>query len=132
VLLGAVVQVALDPSPFGVAARDDARARGAQFVGLAAQLVERTLQRGVELGVVHRQSHLAGELGQHPVVLLAKDDGPFGAGHDDDAEQLAGVADRRDAQRTDRPTGDDRRGSTPRPRRCPRRRRARSPHARRD
>ena len=54
VLLRTVVQIALDASTFGVTTRDDARSRGAQFVGLAAKFVERALQRRVELRVVQR------------------------------------------------------------------------------
>ena len=37
-----------------------------------AQLVERGLQGGVELHVVQRQADLAGQLGEHPVVLLGE------------------------------------------------------------
>ena len=72
VLLGAVVQVAFDPAAFGVPAGDDAGPRFAQLVRLLAQRVQRGLQRGVELGVVEGQADLAGQLGQHAVVLLGE------------------------------------------------------------
>ena len=71
-LLRAVVQVALDPAPFRVARCHDPRAGLAQLVGLLAQLVERGLQRGVELGVVQGEADLAGQLGEHPVVLVGE------------------------------------------------------------
>ena len=102
VLLGAVVQVALDAAALGVAARHDACPRRAKLVGLAAQLVEGCLQRGVELGVVQREADLARELGEHAVVLFAERVRPLCALDDDEPEQLAGVADRRDAQRAAR------------------------------
>ena len=68
VLLRAVVQVALDAAALGVGRLDDAGARRAELVGLAAHLVERLLQRGVELHVVQREADLAGELGEREVV----------------------------------------------------------------
>ena len=71
-LLGAVVQVALDAAALGVAAGHDARPRLAQLVGLLAHLVERGLQRGVELRVVQREPDLARQLGEHPVVVLGE------------------------------------------------------------
>ena len=39
-LLGAVVEIALDSSAFGVTARHDTRSRRAQFIGLATEFVE--------------------------------------------------------------------------------------------
>ena len=71
-LLGAVVQVALDPAALGVAAGDDAGPRRAQLVRLLAQLVQRGLQGRVQLRVVEGQTDLAGELGEHAVVLLGE------------------------------------------------------------
>ena len=71
-LLGAVVQVALDGAPLRVAGFDDAGAGGAELVGLAPNLVERLLQRRVELHVVQRQPDLARELGERLVVGLAE------------------------------------------------------------
>ena len=53
-----------------VAGLDDAGARRAQLVGLAAHLVERLLERGVELHVVQREPDLARELGERLVVVL--------------------------------------------------------------
>ena len=124
VLLGAVVQVALDAAALGVAARDDPRARRTKLVGLAAQLVERGLQRRVELGVVEREPDLSRELGEHAVVLLAEGVRTLGALDDDEPEQLAAVADRRDAQLAAVAALARARGATPTPRRCPRRPRA--------
>ena len=71
-LLGAVVQVALHPAALGVAAGHDAGPGLAQLVGLLAQLVQGGLQRGVELDVVEGEADLAGQLGQHAVVLLGE------------------------------------------------------------
>ncbi len=65
VLLGAVVEVALELAPLRVAGGHDAGARGAQLVVGLSQLVERGLQGGVELHVVQGETDLAGELGQH-------------------------------------------------------------------
>ena len=88
VLLRAVVQVALDRAPLGVAGLDDACARGAQLVGLAAHLVERLLKRRVELDVVQRETDLARELGERLVVVVVERRRPDGSPHDDEAEQL--------------------------------------------
>ena len=60
VLLRAVVQVALDAAPLEVGGLDDARAGAAQLVGLAPHLVERVLERGVELEVVEREARPGG------------------------------------------------------------------------
>ena len=95
-LLRAVVQVALHPAALGVAAGHDAGPGLAQLVGLLAQLVQRGLQRGVQPRVVHCQADLPGQLGQHPVVLVGERVGGGGPLRDDQPEQLAGVADRRD------------------------------------
>ena len=89
VLLGAVVEVALDPAPLGVAAGDDPGPRLAQVVGLLAQLVERGLERGVELGVVEGQADLAGQVGEHAVVVLGEGVRAAGALDHDQPEQLA-------------------------------------------
>ena len=72
VLLCPVVEVALDLAPLGVAGLDDACARGAQLVGLAAHLVERLLERRVEGDVVQRETDLARELGERLVVVVAE------------------------------------------------------------
>ena len=48
-LLGAVVEVALDPSALGVAGFDDAHSRGPHLVELGAQL-------GLQAGVLQRQA----------------------------------------------------------------------------
>jgi hypothetical protein len=54
-LLGAVVQVALDPAPLTVGRRHDPGPRSLQFGRLMAQLLNRGRQRGAELGVVGGQ-----------------------------------------------------------------------------
>ena len=72
VLLGAVVQVAFELAPLGVAGGHDARPRLLQLSVAELQLVEAGLERGVELHVVQRQRDLAGELGQHPVLRLGE------------------------------------------------------------
>ena len=76
VLLGPVVQVALDLAPGLVGRGDDAGARGLQLARLAPHLVERGLQRGVELHVVQGEPDLTGELGEHAVVLGVEVLGP--------------------------------------------------------
>ena len=63
--------------------------RRAQLVGLAPHLVERLLQRGVELHVVQREADLAGELGERLVVVLVERQRAVGPAHHDHAEQLA-------------------------------------------
>ena len=60
VLLRAVVQVALDAAALEVGGLDDAGAGAAQLVGLAPDLVERVLERGVELEVVQREARPGG------------------------------------------------------------------------
>jgi len=98
VLLRAVVEVALEAPAGRVARSHDPGARLLQRPGLAPDLVERFLQRGVEPYVVQREADLPGEVGQHALVL-----GPEGLGHllplhDDEPEQLSGVGDGRDTE----------------------------------
>ena len=69
VLLGAVVEVALDLAPGRVGGGHDAGPGRLQLVGLAPHLVEGLLQGGVELDVVQGQPDLAGQLGEHGVVV---------------------------------------------------------------
>ena len=71
-LLRTVVEIALDPPPFGVAARHDPRPGLAEGVRLLAQLVERGLERRVELRIVERQPDLAGQVGEHAVVVFGE------------------------------------------------------------
>ena len=97
-LLRAVVQVAFDLAPRLVGRRDDAGARRAEFVVGDAQVVERRLQRGVERGVVQRERDLAREVGEHALVLVGERWLLAGARAQHDAEQLAGVHERRDPQ----------------------------------
>ena len=99
VLLRAVVEVALDAAALEVGGLDDAGAGAAQLVGLAPDLVERVLQRRVELEVVEREADLAGELGERLVVLLVERGVAERAAHHDHPEQLARVRDRRDPDR---------------------------------
>ena len=56
VLLRPVVQVAFDPSPLGVGGRHQTPARCLQLDGLAAQSLERILQRRVQTGLVQRHA----------------------------------------------------------------------------
>ena len=72
VLLGAVVQVALDLAALGVAGGHDAGARRAQVVVGQAQVLEALLERRVELHVVEGEADLAGQLGEHAVVLVGE------------------------------------------------------------
>ena len=72
VLLGAVVQVAFELAPLGVAGGHDAGTRVLQLLVADAQLVEAGLERGVELHVVQRQADLAGDLGEHGVLGLGE------------------------------------------------------------
>ena len=90
----------------------------AQLVGLAAHRVERLLQRGVELHVVQREPDLAGELGEREVVGLVERQRAVRAAHDDQAEQLARVRDRRGAQHRLVEAGEDRGQPHLRPRRA--------------
>ena len=97
-LLRAIVNVALDPPALGVGRADDACARGAELVGLAAQFVERSAQLGVEVDVAERQPELACEIGEQAVV--GDVERRAGRAFDEDQpEQLAGVRDRGDPQR---------------------------------
>ncbi len=72
VLLGTVVEIALDLAPRLVRRRNDARARSPQLLVRDAEVVERRLQRGVERRVVQRDRDLAGEVGEHPLFLAAE------------------------------------------------------------
>jgi hypothetical protein len=92
------VQVALHPTPFGISAGDHAGSRGAKLVGLASKLVEGTLQGSVQLSVVHGETDLARELGEHAVVFFSKADRSFATSDNDNAEQLTGMANGRDAK----------------------------------
>ncbi len=66
-----------------------------ELCGLTPDLVERRLQRRVELDVVEGEADLAGKLGEHAVLLLTEVitvPRPFG---DDEAEHFTGVGDGR-------------------------------------
>ena len=66
---------------------------------VVAQLIERRLERCVELHVVKRETDLTGQLGQHPIVVLVERR-PIGRSFThDQPEQLAAVGDRSDASR---------------------------------
>ena len=98
VLLGAVVQVALELAALGVAGGHDAGPGLLQLGVRALQLVERRLQRGVELDVVQGEADLAGQLGEHAVVALGEGLAVRPGGRTTmRPEQLAGVGDRGDA-----------------------------------
>ena len=121
-LLGAVVQVALELAALSVPAGHDPGAGLAQRLGLRAQLVERVLQSRVELGVVERKTDLAGQVGQHAVVLVGEAVTGGRALDDDEPEQLPGVADRGHPQLGRARDRRAARAARPWPRRCPRRR----------
>ena len=89
VLLGAVMEIALDPPPLGVAARHNAGPGLPEGIGLLAQLVERGLERRVELRVVERQAHLARQVREHAVVVLGEEVVPGGPFDDNEPQQLA-------------------------------------------
>ena len=72
VLLGAVVQVALDLATRVVGRGDDTGPRGPQLEVPLAQLVERRLQGRVESDVVQGQAERAGQFGQSAVVLFGE------------------------------------------------------------
>ena len=93
-LLGAIVEVAFQLAPLGVAGRHDASPRVLQLVVALLQLLQAGLQGGVELEVVQRQGDLTGELGEHVVLCLGERLAVMRAGHRDDPEQLAAVSDR--------------------------------------
>ena len=80
------------------------RAReSAELVRLPAKLVERGLQLGVEPDVAEREADLTCELGEDAVGLLVERLGVRRALHDDQAEELPRVRDRRDAHVRRRP-----------------------------
>ncbi len=108
VLLGPVVQVALHPAALRVAAGHDAGPGFTELVRLPPELVQGGLQCRVETDVVERQASLAGQLGEHPLVLLGEGVRVAGTLHHEQPEQFAGVADRRDPQLGMFPAGQQR------------------------
>ena len=78
------------------AAVDDAAPGGLQLLVALPQRLEAGLQGRVELHVVERQADLAGELGEHALVLVGEGVRVRRALDHDEPEQLAGVGDRRD------------------------------------
>ena len=83
-LLGAVVEVALEPPPLGVAGLDDPRARGAHLGELGAQLrlQARVLEReargradGLEQRGLVEERRVVDERGDPPAVVLEHGDG---------------------------------------------------------
>jgi len=69
VLLRAIVEVALDLTPGGVRGGHDTRPGLLELLSLEPKVLQRLLQGGVELHVVQGQADLAGQLGQHHVVV---------------------------------------------------------------
>ena len=98
-LLGAIVKIALDSTPLRVGRGDDPRARRAQLVRLATELVQRCLKRRVQADVSQRDSHLSGELGEDVIVVVAERLGTWGPLGDEQSQQLAPVGDRSHAHR---------------------------------
>ena len=70
VLLGAVVEVALDPPPLAVGGGDDPRPRRPQLVGPSAKLFERRLQLGVEPDVAEDEADLTRQLGECAIDVI--------------------------------------------------------------
>ena len=93
-LLGAVVQVALDLSAGLVGGGHHAGPGGDQLLVAAPQLFEAGLERGVEAHVVQGETDLAGQVDEDPVLLLGERRPVAAALDDDEAEQLAEVGDR--------------------------------------
>ena len=76
----------------------DLEARGGEPLDVEAlDLLERFLERGVELHVVERERDLAGELREHPLGLVRERDRVRGPLRDDQPEQGPGVDHRRHA-----------------------------------
>ena len=91
VLLGPVVQVALDLAPGLVGRGDDAQAGGRQLLVAFLELLERGLQGRVEADVVQGEADLTGELGEDPVVVVGERRVVGPALHHDQPEQLTEV-----------------------------------------
>ena len=92
-LLGAVVEVALDPATLGVGRSDDACSRLPQLLGPARQLLERRPQLRIELGVAEREADLPSELVQDILVLAAERLAAGRTLHDDQTEELTRLDD---------------------------------------
>ena len=86
-LLGAVVEVTLDPPTLGVGGGDHPRSRQPQLFGLSSQLRERNLQLRIEPDVAERESELACQLGENLLGGLVEWVGVYRA-YDDDQAQL--------------------------------------------
>ena len=92
-LLGAVVQVALDAAALGVGGGDQAATRGLQVGVRAPQVGQRGLQGLVEAAVAQHDRQPAGDLGQRPVVGRAERSGvrrPFDEHQRQDAAAVHG------------------------------------------
>jgi hypothetical protein len=98
VLLGTVVQVALDRPPGLVRRGDDAQPGGPQLGVALLQLLQRRLQRRVEADVVQSEPELTGELHELALLLVGVVVVVDRTPHDDQAEQLPEVRHRRDPQ----------------------------------
>ena len=98
-LLGAVVEVALDPAPLAVGGRHDPRPRSLEFGRLMAQLLDRGRQRGAELGVVGSEFSPLG-LEETPLPEVRSQAAPDGVPGDPDGQAgPGGVPDERAEQR---------------------------------
>ncbi len=94
VLLGAVVEITLDPTPGLVGGRHDPGS-GCLELGVApAQLLEGRLKGSVQSDVVQRETGMAGQLGKAGLLCLAEHPRARGAAYDQQPEQVAEVADR--------------------------------------
>ena len=106
VLLGAVVEVALDLATSGVRSGDDARPGLLELLGLEAEVLQRLLQGGVELHVVQGEADLAGQFGQHHVVVGGELVASRRAHSHDEPEHPARVSGRGDPQQGALPADD--------------------------
>jgi len=89
VLLGAVVQVALDPPPRLVGGGHDPLPRGDQLGVALLELLEARLERRVEAHIVQGEADLASKI--HERVVLVVGVRLVAAGNDDHPEQLTEV-----------------------------------------
>ena len=88
---------------------DDAGARGDELLVAHLQLVEAGLQGGVEAHVVQGEAELAGEVGEHAVLLLVERRAVARTLDDDEPQQVAEVGDRGHAHERSAATGEQRR-----------------------
>ncbi len=92
VLLGTVVDVALDPPALGVGGGDEPQARGAQLLVGPPEVVQAGPKRCVEAAVVQHDSEPTADLAEGALVVGADPFAFAGLLDDECAEQVAAVA----------------------------------------